>query len=109
MLPIVTYQERAAVFEPATAEELNAAIDHVLANPKPFISPRIPRRSFRDGAAVEHPALDRLTPRHRQIRHHRLVGLAYFRAVLLHHVEVVDVAAGREQHAGTGADQPPPL
>lgn len=51
----------------SSAEELNAAIDHVLANPRPFISPRIPRRSFRDGSAVEHPALDRLTPRHRQI------------------------------------------
>lgn len=56
----------------ASAEELNTAIDHVLSNAKPFISPRIPRRSFRDGAAVEHPALDRLTPRHRQIL--RLIG-----------------------------------
>lgn len=56
----------------SSADELNAAIDHVLSNPKPFISPRIPRRSFRDGSAVEHPALDRLTPRHRQIL--RLIG-----------------------------------
>ena len=56
----------------ASAEELNAAIEHVLADPKPFISPRSPRRSFRDGAAVAHPALDRLTPRHRQIL--RLIG-----------------------------------
>ncbi|MGQ0650354.1 MAG: response regulator [Gemmatimonadaceae bacterium] len=56
----------------SSAEELNTAIDHVLTNSKPFISPRIPRRSFRDGAAVEHPALDRLTPRHRQIL--RMVG-----------------------------------
>lgn len=56
----------------SSAEELNAAIDHVLTSAKPFISPRIPRRSFRDGAAVEHPALDRLTPRHRQIL--RLIG-----------------------------------
>ena len=56
----------------SSADELNAAIDHVLTNPKPFISPRIPRRSFRDGSAVEHPALDRLTPRHRQIL--RLIG-----------------------------------
>src|SRR5687767_13000885 len=51
----------------ASAEELNAAIDHVLSSDKPFISPRVPRRTFRDGAAVEHPALDRLTPRHRKI------------------------------------------
>lgn len=56
----------------SSAEELNSAIDHVLSSPKPFISPRIPRRSFRDGAAMEHPALDRLTPRHRQIL--RLIG-----------------------------------
>lgn len=56
----------------AGADELNAAIDHVLSSPKPFISPRIPRRSFRDGAAVEHPALDRLTPRHREIL--RMIG-----------------------------------
>jgi DNA-binding NarL/FixJ family response regulator len=51
----------------SSAEELNEAIDQVLAGDKPFISPRVPRRSFRDGAAVEHPALDRLTPRHREI------------------------------------------
>ena len=51
----------------SSADELNEAIDQVLAGDKPFISPRVPRRSFRDGAAVEHPALDRLTPRHRQI------------------------------------------
>jgi DNA-binding NarL/FixJ family response regulator len=51
----------------ASADELNAAIDHVLNSPRPFISPRVPRRSFRDGAAVRHPELDRLTPRHRQI------------------------------------------
>ncbi len=56
----------------SSAEELNAAIDHVLSNAKPFISPRVPRRSFRDGAAVEHPALDRLTPRHREIL--RMIG-----------------------------------
>lgn len=51
----------------ASAEELNAAIEHVLSDARPFISPRVPRRSFRDGAAVAHPALDRLTPRQRQI------------------------------------------
>ncbi len=51
----------------SSADELNEAIDQVLTGDKPFISPRVPRRSFRDGAAVEHPALDRLTPRHRQI------------------------------------------
>jgi two-component system, NarL family, nitrate/nitrite response regulator NarL len=55
----------------ASADELNNAIDTVLGG-KPFISPRIPRRSFRDGAAVEHPGLDRLTPRHLQIL--RLIG-----------------------------------
>jgi DNA-binding NarL/FixJ family response regulator len=51
----------------SSAEELNEAIEQVLAGVTPFISPRVPRRSFRDGAAIEHPALDRLTPRHRQI------------------------------------------
>jgi DNA-binding NarL/FixJ family response regulator len=51
----------------SSAEELNSAIDQVLNGAKPFISPRVPRRSFRDGSAMEHPALDRLTPRHRQI------------------------------------------
>jgi DNA-binding NarL/FixJ family response regulator len=56
----------------ASADELNAAIDHVLTETKPFISPHIPRRSFRDKAAVEHPELDRLTPRHRQIL--RMIG-----------------------------------
>ena len=55
----------------ASADELNSAIDTVLGG-KSFISPRIPRRSFRDGAAVEHPGLDRLTPRHLQIL--RLIG-----------------------------------
>lgn len=54
----------------ASADELGEAIDHVLADDKPFLSPRIPRRSFRDGAAVEHPLLDRLTPRHRKILQH---------------------------------------
>lgn len=56
----------------ASADELNAAIDHVLGSPRPFVSPRVPRRSFRDGSAADHPALDRLTPRHRQIL--RLIG-----------------------------------
>lgn len=56
----------------SSAEELNTAIDHVLSSTKPFISPRVPRRSFRDGAAVEHPALDKLTPRHREIL--RMIG-----------------------------------
>ncbi len=51
----------------ASADELSEAIDHVLTDEKPFLSPRVPRRSFRDGAAVEHPLLDRLTPRHRKI------------------------------------------
>lgn len=51
----------------SSADELNEAIEQVLGGMTPFISPRVPRRSFRDGAAIEHPALDRLTPRHRQI------------------------------------------
>lgn len=55
----------------ASAEELNSAIEQVLAG-KSFISPRVPRRSFRDATAVQHPALDRLTPRHLQIL--RLIG-----------------------------------
>ena len=55
----------------ASAEELNGAIEAVLAG-KLFISPRVPRRSFRDTAALQHPALDRLTPRHLQIL--RLIG-----------------------------------
>jgi len=50
----------------ATAEELNGAIHDVLRGER-YISPKIPRRSFRDGAALEDPSLDRLTPRQRQI------------------------------------------
>lgn len=55
----------------ASAEELNGAIDTVLSG-KTFISPRVPKRSFRDNSAVQHPGLDRLTPRHLQIL--RLIG-----------------------------------
>lgn len=55
----------------ASAEELNGAIEAVLAG-KAFISPRVPKRSFRDPTALQHPALDRLTPRHLQIL--RLIG-----------------------------------
>lgn len=55
----------------ASAEELNGAIEAVLAG-RTLISARVPKRSFRDGAAVDHPALDRLTPRHHQIL--RLIG-----------------------------------
>ncbi|MEP7383693.1 MAG: response regulator transcription factor [Gemmatimonadota bacterium] len=55
----------------ASAEELNGAIELVLSG-KTFISPRVPRRSFRDSTALQHPALDRLTPRHLQIL--RLIG-----------------------------------
>jgi DNA-binding NarL/FixJ family response regulator len=51
----------------ASADELNTAIDAVLDDARPFVSPRVPRRTFRDGSAVDHPLLDRLTPRHRQI------------------------------------------
>lgn len=55
----------------ASAEELNRAIAEVLAG-KTFISPRVPRRSFRGSTALEYPALDKLTPRHIQIL--RLIG-----------------------------------
>lgn len=55
----------------ASAEELNRAIAAVLAG-ETFISPRVPRRAIRGAAALEHPALDRLTPRHLQIL--RLIG-----------------------------------
>ena len=50
----------------ASAEELTGAIRDVLQGER-YISPKIPRRSFRDGAALEDPSLDRLTPRQRQI------------------------------------------
>ena len=50
----------------ASAEELTGAIREVLGGER-YISPKIPRRSFRDGAALEDPSLDRLTPRQRQI------------------------------------------
>jgi DNA-binding NarL/FixJ family response regulator len=55
----------------SSAEELNNAISEVLEGRK-VVSSKIPRRSFRDGVAVEHPELDRLTPRHLQIL--RLIG-----------------------------------
>ncbi|GMV11306.1 MAG: hypothetical protein AMXMBFR55_30400 [Gemmatimonadota bacterium] len=55
----------------ASAEELNRAITEVLAG-KTFISPRVPKRSFRGSTALEYPALDKLTPRHIQIL--RLIG-----------------------------------
>ena len=50
----------------ASAEELTGAIRDVLEGER-YISPKVPRRSFRDGAALEDPSLDRLTPRQRQI------------------------------------------
>lgn len=50
----------------ASTEELSNAIRDVLAGER-YISPKVPRRSFRDGSALEDPALDRLTPRQRQI------------------------------------------
>lgn len=55
----------------SSAEELNSAIADVLEG-KRFISSRVPKRSFRDGAAIEHPELDRLTPRHLEIL--RMIG-----------------------------------
>lgn len=50
----------------ASAEELSNAIREVLAGER-YVSPKVPRRSFRDGSALEDPSLDRLTPRQRQI------------------------------------------
>lgn len=55
----------------SSADELNNAIADVLEG-KRFVSPRVPRRSFREGMAMEHPELDRLTPRHLSIL--RLIG-----------------------------------
>jgi DNA-binding NarL/FixJ family response regulator len=55
----------------SSADELNHAIQEVL-DGRRYVSPKVPRRSFRDGVAVEHPELDRLTPRHLQIL--RLIG-----------------------------------
>jgi len=50
----------------ASAEELNDAISQVLQG-KRYISPKIPRHTQRDGSAMHDPALDRLTPRHKEI------------------------------------------
>jgi DNA-binding NarL/FixJ family response regulator len=50
----------------ASADELNNAIRDVLDGQR-YVSPKIPRRTVRDGAALEDPTLDRLTPRQRQI------------------------------------------
>ncbi|MGH7711708.1 MAG: response regulator [Gemmatimonadaceae bacterium] len=55
----------------ATAEELNDAIAQVMQG-KRYLSPKIPRHTQRDGSAMDDPALDRLTPRHKQIL--RLIG-----------------------------------
>jgi DNA-binding NarL/FixJ family response regulator len=55
----------------ASAEELNDAIGQVMQGKK-YISPKIPRHTQRDGTAIDDPALDRLTPRHKQIL--RLLG-----------------------------------
>jgi DNA-binding NarL/FixJ family response regulator len=55
----------------SSAEDLNQAIQEVMEGRR-FISPKVPRRSFRDATAMEHPELDRLTPRHLQIL--RLIG-----------------------------------
>ena len=55
----------------ASAEELNDAITQVMQG-KRYISPKIPRHTQRDGSAIEDPALDRLTPRHKQIL--KLIG-----------------------------------
>lgn len=50
----------------ASADELTQAIEEVLQG-EIYVSPQIPRRGFRDGAALDDPTLDRLTPRQRQI------------------------------------------
>lgn len=55
----------------ASAEELNDAISQVMQG-KRYLSPKIPRHTQRDGSAIYDPALDRLTPRHKQIL--RLLG-----------------------------------
>ncbi|MGQ0639289.1 MAG: response regulator [Gemmatimonadaceae bacterium] len=55
----------------ASAEELNEAISQVMQGKK-YVSPKIPRHTQRDGSAMDDPALDRLTPRHKQIL--RLIG-----------------------------------
>jgi DNA-binding NarL/FixJ family response regulator len=55
----------------ASAEELNDAISQVMQG-KRYVSPKIPRHTQRDGSAMDDPALDRLTPRHKQIL--RLIG-----------------------------------
>jgi DNA-binding NarL/FixJ family response regulator len=55
----------------ASAEELNDAISQVMQGKK-YVSPKIPRHTQRDGSAIDDPALDRLTPRHKQIL--RLLG-----------------------------------
>lgn len=55
----------------ASADELNDAISQVMQG-KRYISPKIPRHTQRDGSAIDDPALDRLTPRHKQIL--RLLG-----------------------------------
>jgi DNA-binding NarL/FixJ family response regulator len=55
----------------ASADELNDAISQVMQG-KRYVSPKIPRHTQRDGSAMDDPALDRLTPRHKQIL--RLIG-----------------------------------
>lgn len=50
----------------ASSEELNRAIRNVLDGER-YVSPQVPKRSHTDGAALADPALDRLTPRQRQI------------------------------------------
>jgi DNA-binding NarL/FixJ family response regulator len=50
----------------ASAEELNEAIERVLEGGT-YVSARVPKRAYRDGAGFDDPDLDRLTPRQRQI------------------------------------------
>lgn len=50
----------------ATAEELRASIDAVLAGDR-FLSPRVPKRAYRGVGVLGSPAMDRLTPRQVQI------------------------------------------
>ncbi len=50
----------------ATARELRAAIEGVRAGDR-YLSPRVPKRSYRGAGLTRDPALDRLTPRQLEI------------------------------------------
>lgn len=69
----LAFQNGADGFVPkeATSEELHGAIGAVLRGER-YLSPRVPRRAYREGESVAEELLDRLTPRQRQIL--RLMG-----------------------------------